>query len=363
MVDMDGGQNMDVGQTGVSHVSRGVYPPTFCSWRLALGIMAMTQIAVLLIGLGRYQGFSWQWLTVTSSYAQCLALACLLIICISRAWLIRLSMRDAWLGCWIIAVLTTIAISYGAGVVGTVLGFGPGKAALPAFMMKSTLAAALVFIALLRYLFIRAQWQAELQAQADARVQALQARIRPHFLFNSLNTIASLIADDPAGAERATEDLAELFRGSMRRSDSLIRLADELSLGRRFLAMEQRRLGDRLEIDWEVSQLPHDAMVLPLVLQPLLENAVIHGIQSLEPGGTVKVYGRGTPGSIVITVSNPLPPAGYTTPAGHGHGMALNNVRSRLELAFGDRASLVTSQDEGQYYSVLTLPDDSSADN
>ncbi len=356
---MDSNQHMDV-----SRVSRGVYPPTFCDWRLALGIMALTEVSVLLIGLGRYQGITWQWLSTTSAYGQSLALACAMMVCISRAWLTRLSIRDAWLACWVVAVLTTIAVSYGSAVVGTVLGFGPGKANLPVFMLKSTLAVGLVFMAMLRYLYVRALWQAELLEQADARVQALQARIRPHFLFNSLNTIASLIADEPENAERATEDLAELFRGSMRRADTEIRLAEELSLGRRFLDMEQRRLGDRLEVSWAVDELPGEARVLPLILQPLLENAVTHGIQTREEGGKVKVYGRGVSDSIVITISNPLPANNNDSSISNSsHGMALNNIRKRLELAFGERASLITSQDEEHFYSVLTLPNDTYTDH
>jgi two-component system sensor histidine kinase AlgZ len=353
---MDSNQNMDV-----RHMSRGVYPPSFCDWRLALGIMALTQVSVLLIGLGGFRFVSWQWLSVISTYSQSLALICTAAVCINQKWLRRLSIRDAWVGCWVISVLTTIAVSYACAVIGTVLGIGPGKDNLPEFMLKSTLAVSLVCMALLRHLFIRAQWQAELIAQADARVQALQARIRPHFLFNSLNTIASLIADEPDNAERATEDLAELFRGSMRRADSMIPLAEELSLGRRFLDMEQRRLGDRLQIEWRVEELPENAMVLPLILQPLLENAVLHGIQSREDGGLVKVYGRGEPENIVIMISNPAAVINTDSrTAQDGHGMALNNIRRRLELAFGDRASLVTSQNEEQFYSVLTLPSEST---
>jgi two-component system sensor histidine kinase AlgZ len=355
---MDSNQHMDV-----SRVSRGVFPPDFCNWRLALGIMAVTQVSVLLIGLGRYQGISWQWLSVVSTYGQFLALSCSAAVCVSRAWLERLSIRDAWLGCWVVALLTTVGISYGLGVIGTVLGFGPGKANLPVFMLKSNLAVGLVFMALLRYLFIRGQWQAELVEQSETRVQALQARIRPHFLFNSLNTIASLIVDDPESAERATEDLAELFRGSMRRADTLIPLAEELALGRKFLDMEQRRLGDRLQVDWDVSELPGDAPVLPLLLQPLLENAVIHGIQTREHGGAIKVFGRGASGSIVITISNPIPvnPDDALVDRA-GSGMALRNVRNRLDLAFGDRASLITSQNEQHFFAVLTLPNDTNTD-
>jgi two-component system sensor histidine kinase AlgZ len=183
-------------------------------------------------------------------------------------------------------------------------------------------------------------------------VQALQARIRPHFLFNSLNTIASLVPDDPEGAERAIEDLADVFRGGMRRADRPIALGEELGLGRQYLEMERRRLGDRLAIEWRVDELPVSARVPPLILQPLLENAIAHGIQARPEGGTVSVYGREADGQVMITVSNPLAPA-ETRP---GHGMALANIRERLELAFGGRASLVTGQDERAFFAVLTLP-------
>jgi two-component system sensor histidine kinase AlgZ len=349
---MDSIQNTDV-----ERISRAVYPPSFCDWRLGVGIMALTQVSVFLIGLGRLQGISWQWLSVTSAYSQVLALSCTIVVCAGQPWLKSLSIRDAWIGCWLIALVTTIGISYVFAVIGTVLGFGPGESQLADFMLKSTLGVGLVCLALLRYLFIRAQWQAELIAQADARVQALQARIRPHFLFNSLNTIASLIVDDPQNAERATEDLAELFRGSMRRADALIPLSKELSLGRRYLDMEQRRLGERLRIEWDTDELPEDVLVMPLLLQPLFENAVLHGVQPLEDGGLVKVYGRGEAGNIVIMISNPV--SATTDDSGtsdNGNGMALRNIRKRLELAFEGRASLVTSQDEDRFFAVLTLP-------
>jgi len=206
---------------------------------------------------------------------------------------------------------------------------------------------------LFRYLFVRAQWRAQLLAESEARVQALQARIRPHFLFNSLNTIASLIPDDPSSAERATEDLADLFRGSMRRADSLISLSEELDLARKYLQMEERRLGDRIGIKWQVDELPDGAFVLPLTLQPLLENAVAHGIQPRVDGGEVRVYGRSEGDIIVITISNPLGPKEHIAP---GNGMALVNIRERLQLAFGPAASLITHQDDEQFFAILSLP-------
>ncbi len=333
--------------------SSGVYPPSFCRWRLLLVVVAMTQVSVLLMGVGALREFNLLWLGAVTLYAQSLALVTALGVCSSQAWLGRLSARGAWLGSWLTAVIVALGFSYFAGIIGTVLGAGPGRQNFAIFVWQSVLSVALVGAALLRYLFIRAQWRAQVLAQSEARVQALQARIRPHFLFNSLNTIASLIPEEPVGAERAIEDLADLFRGSMRRADSLISLSEELDLARRYLMMEQRRLGDRLRIEWRVSELREGASVLPLILQPLLENAVTHGIQPRADGGEVRVYGLTEKDNIVITISNPLgPPA---RGAG-GHGMALANIRERLELAFGANASLITHQNDQQYFAVLSLP-------
>jgi len=339
---------------------RGVYPPSFCRWRLLLAVAAVTQISVLLMGVGALREFSLVWLGVISLYAQALALITALGVCISQVWLSRLSARGAWLGSWFVAIVVALACSYSAGIVGTVLGAGPGRQDFGMFVLQSVLAVALVSLALFRYLFIRAQWRVQLLAQSEARVQALQARIRPHFLFNSLNTIASLIPEDPVSAERATEDLADLFRGSMRRADSLISLSAELNLARRYLQMEQRRLGDRLRIDWQVGELPTGASVLPLTLQPLLENAVAHGIQTRTDGGEIRVYGRSEKDNIVITICNPLSPHDHNS---HGHGMALANIRERLELAFGPTASLITHQNDEQFFAVLSLPYVENTDN
>jgi two-component system sensor histidine kinase AlgZ len=139
----------------------------------------------------------------------------------------------------------------------------------------------------------------------------------------------------------------------MRRADSLISLSEELDLARRYLQMEERRLGDRLRVDWRVSELPKGASILPLTLQPLLENAVAHGIQPSADGGEIRVYGRAEKDNIVITLSNPV---GDDDKGKGGHGMALANIRERLELAFGPAASLITHQDARQYFAVLTLP-------
>ena len=339
---------------------RSVYPPSFCRWKLLLTVVLVTQISVLLIGAGTLREFSLVWLGIVSLYAQALALVTALVLCVSRVWLGKLSARGAWLGSWFVAIIMALGFSYSAGIVGTVLGAGPGRDGFVLFQLQSVLAAALVSVALLRYLYMRAQWRVQVLAQSEARVQALQARIQPHFLFNSLNTIASLIPEEPASAERAIEDLADIFRGSMRKADSLISLSEELELARMYLQMEQRRLGDRLRVDWQVSELPRGASILPLTLQPLLENAVAHGIQPRVDGGELRLYGRSEKDNIVITICNPVGPNKRIS---EGHGIALENIRERLELAFGSASSLITHQNDEQFFAVLTLPYVQNTDN
>jgi two-component system sensor histidine kinase AlgZ len=331
----------------------GVYPPSFCNWRLLLTVMVITELSVVLVGLGRHGVPGWRWLGMASIYSQWMALFCASGLCVTSGWTSRLSARGAWIGSWLIAISLAMVFSY-AGWLAVSVGM-PGMINDPTgmFVLKSVFAVGLVAVVFFRYLEIRARWRLELIAQAEARVQALQARIRPHFLFNSLNTIASLIPDDPVSAEAATLDLADIFRGSMRRADQLISLFDELELARQYLDMERRRLGERLEIDWRVDELPAGAAVLPLMLQPLLENAVAHGIQALHQGGKIAVYGRTEGDQVVITIGNPLAPEGSNT---GGHGMAIRNIRERLSLAFGSRASLLTSQDNERFYAVLSLP-------
>ena len=333
--------------------SVGVYPPSFCNWRLLLAVMVITELSVVLIGLGRGGLPGWQWLGMASVYSQWMALFCASGLCVTSGWTSRFSARGAWIGSWLIAMWLAMIFSYAAWAAVFVYMQDVISDTIGLFVLKSVFAVGLVAVVFFRYLEIRARWRLELMAQAEARVQALQARIRPHFLFNSLNTIASLIPDDPASAEAATLDLADIFRGSMRRADQLIYLSDELELAHQYLDMERRRLGERLEVDWRVDELPAAAAVLPLMLQPLLENAVAHGIQTLQRGGKIAVYGRTEGDQVVITISNPLAPEGSDT---SGHGMAIRNIRERLSLAFGSRASLLTNQDKEQLYAVLSLP-------
>jgi two-component system sensor histidine kinase AlgZ len=330
-----------------------VSPPSFCSWRQLLAVVVITEVSVVLVGVGRGGFPHWQWLGAASFYAQWMALFCASGLCVGSGWIARLGARGAWVSSWLTVVVLATLFSYAAWLAARIAAPGWIQQAVGPFVFSSVFAVGVVAVVFFRYLVIRARWRAELMAQAEARVQALQARIQPHFLFNSLNTIASLIPEQPASAEAATLDLADIFRGSMRRADQLIPLAEELQLARRYLDMEKRRLGDRLEVDWRVEDLPPAAAVLPFILQPLLENAVGHGVQSRPEGGRVSVYGRSEGDRVVITIGNPV---AAETPVSRGHGMALRNIRERLDLAFRGRASLLTNRDKDRFYAVLSVP-------
>jgi len=211
---------------------------------------------------------------------------------------------------------------------------------------------ALAAAALLFYFDLRAK--ALSPALVEARLQALQARIRPHFLFNSINAVLSLVRAEPRRAERALEDMADLFRVLMRDNRELAPLADELELCRQYLELEQLRLGERLVVDWNLKSMPADALVPPLVLQPLLENAVYHGIEPSSSPGVVSVNVFLTRGYVHAILKNPYRKEG----GGHhsGNKMALANVRERLALHFDAEASLESRVTREGYEVHIRMP-------
>ncbi|HET7546845.1 MAG TPA: sensor histidine kinase [Usitatibacter sp.] len=190
-------------------------------------------------------------------------------------------------------------------------------------------------------------------AIADARIQALQARIRPHFLYNSINAVISLIRSEPRRAERALEDMADLFRVLMSENRTLAPIADEVELARQYLAIESLRLGERLRVSWHIDGMPGDALVPPLMLQPLVENAVYHGIEPSPEGGEVTIDVRRDGPQIVMTLANPVPDAGRS-PA--GNKIAIANIRERLQLHFDAEASMKSELDGGRYRVTIRMP-------
>jgi len=206
----------------------------------------------------------------------------------------------------------------------------------------------------LRYFYVTHEWRHNVELQAKARVHALQARIRPHFLFNSMNTIAALTRSNPARAEEAVHDLADLFRANLSEKRNQIPLADEIDVARTYQRMEQLRLGDRLRVEWKVDSLPSDALVPGLTLQPLLENAIYHGVEPRPDGGVVTVTGEFNKGMITIVVRNPLPAANLTMR--DGNRLALANIKERMDLMYGEKATVKAGRFDEEYIVTLRFP-------
>lgn len=190
-------------------------------------------------------------------------------------------------------------------------------------------------------------------AIAEARLQALQARIRPHFLFNSLNAVLSLIRSQPQRAETALEDMAELFRVLMADNRDLVPLSQEVALCQQYLNIEKLRLDERLQCDWQHAAILPDVMIPPLILQPLLENAVYHGIEPQSHGGVITIEIDSSGKRLLLRISNPLPP---TPDKSGGNKMALKNIRERLRLHYDLEAQLVQYQADQRYVVEITLP-------
>ena len=227
------------------------------------------------------------------------------------------------------------------------------------FLARNLVIGLIVCAVAVRYSYVSQQWRLRVEGEARARIDALQARIRPHFLYNSMNTIAALTRSDPARAEDAVLDLADLFRASLDERRGLIPLAEELEAARTYQRIEQLRLGERLRVRWELDELPQHVLVPALTLQPLLENAIGHGIENLPEGGEVTVAGTAGEDTVLITVRNPLPLDGAATDAAGergGLGLALDNIRERLNLMYGARASIRAGREGDQFAVQLRLP-------
>ena len=195
--------------------------------------------------------------------------------------------------------------------------------------------------------------RAQAPALAEARLSALTARIRPHFFFNSLNAVLGIMREDARRAETALEELAELFRALMRDNRELTLLSEEIALARKYLDIERFRLGDRLQVIWTVDACPPDALAPPLLLQPLLENAVYHGIEPLSEPGEIHVCIKNTSDGVRIEIDNPVTANREPRPGNH---MAMENLRERLMLFYDLEARLETRQADGRYWVCVDLP-------
>jgi two-component system, LytTR family, sensor histidine kinase AlgZ len=258
----------------------------------------------------------------------------------------RLPVRAGWALVALVALLCAIVVE----------GLGGWQAEdLRAWPLREAVWAVLASLAAMVYFTV--QERALGPAIAQARLMALSARIRPHFLFNSLNAVLGIMRDDPRRAERALEELSDLFRVLMRENRELVTLGEELALCRQYIELEKLRLGERLGVVWQTDGCPPDARVPPLMLQPLLENAVYHGVEPLAGAGEIRVSVKHVGGNVIVEIDNPAPPReGRVSAHGSGNRMAVDNIRERLMLFFDLEAQLDAGEQDGQYRVRIRFP-------
>ena len=291
------------------------------------------------------------WLTLTAagaSVALPAVLLWLLVLCALKVPLARAPMAAQWVAVVALGALAAFAVSRlialllpdapsGSGF-GALLGAGPALAG-------AAMAAAI-------FQWLRLMAKATLPAETTARLAELQSRIRPHFLFNTLNTALTLVRLDPGKAEGVLEDLAELFRVAITESTDAVSLGEEVDLARRYLDIEQIRFGSRLHVAWELDPQAASARVPPLLLQPLVENAVRHGVEPSPEGGVIRVRTKVKLGRAVLSIANSVP----KEPSRPGHGMALKNVRERLRLMHDVAAQFEMRQDQDVFRVQIVVP-------
>ena len=304
----------------------------------------------------------WNAFGLTSLMVESIVLASCLLLCACRGVLARLPAAAAFATIFLVIQLIVIGFSWLAARYFLPYGGLDSELGSGGWILRNLLISLIASLVFVRYLILHRQWQMQVRAEAGARLEALQARIRPHFLFNTLNTIASLVRTRPDDAEQAVLDLADLLRTGLR-TNATHTLGEELELVRGYLRIESQRLGDRLRIDWRVADsLPIDQNIPALLVQPLVENAVVHGIARLPEGGHLEITaGSRGKGAWFVRVENPWPgPEEKSAPSagGRGNRMALDNIRQRLELAYGDQASLKIDSTVDHFSAEIRVPAD-----
>lgn len=271
-------------------------------------------------------------------------LVSLVVLAVAAEWLARLPLRHGRL---FVLLLTLLAA---AAVQGTLVA-QQMIAAEEAGLGRAALWTAVGTLGLLAWFELRVRAQSP--ALAEARLLALTARIRPHFLFNALNGILGVIRSDPRRAETALEELADLFRILMRENAELVPLSEEIAVARQYLNLERLRLGERIRVEWDMTECPPDPLVPPLMLQPLLENAVYHGIEPATEAGEIRIRLERRGRYMRLELSNPVVTADRH---GQGNQMALANIRERLLLFFELDAMMTTGIAAGRFHVTIEFP-------
>jgi len=324
--------------------------PNFCAIRMVFAVVVSAELLAIVLTLGAFPAADmfWDELSRRSLYVQWVALSVSALYCGLRLPLGRLSHAHAGIIAWCMILLVTLGVFMAAQWL-NLRGESP---VMPALAQHLAIAG-IVGAVLLRYLYEQHRERQRELAESQARLQALQARIRPHFLFNSMNTIASLTRVDADLAEQVVHDLSDLFRATLSDADRASTLEREFDLARGYLRIEGQRLGQRLRVEWDVEELPLDVRLPALLLQPLLENAVYHGIEPSAQPGTISIDIQRKSERLEIILSNPVPKMTRTQT---GNKMALANIEERLQLHFDAEATLTTKSEDGRFEVRIVLP-------
>ncbi|MGY4491759.1 sensor histidine kinase [Pseudomonas sp. TE3610] len=334
--------------------------PVLCEAQALLVLVMLAELLVMVLVLAEPMGpaFDWSRLALTSLFVQWIVLLSAALLCGLRPWLARLHTGVAGgLCCAMVVGLTLLATGLTEYFHLVDRPSTPSDFSFLEFTryLRHGLIALIMSALLLRYFYLRNQWRIQQQAELQARLEALQARIKPHFLFNTLNSIASLVAVDAVRAEQAVLDLSDLFRASLGKVGTLVTWKEELALSKRYLRIEQYRLGERLQLDWRIDTIPDDLPIPQLTLQPLLENALVHGVAPRIEGGVIRVEADYKGGEFILCVSNPYDEVAQRKVSGGTH-QALSNIGARLAALFGPRASLSVDRRDGRHFTCLRYP-------
>lgn len=338
--------------------------PDLCRLPRIATLLGVAELTVLVVALAPDGGAAWPLTRLVSAsvFALWLALTVAVLLCVTRRSLSRFSKP---IGAMLALALSALVAANGAAmvyVIDGILGYQlvPAMVTMMRFVLGSAAITALITAVVLRYLYAIDRWQEQVQASARAEADALQARIKPHFLFNSMNTIASLVRSQPQVAEKAVLDLSDLFRAALGAGEGDSTLAGEVELAERYLAIESLRLGERLQVAWDRREpLPWELPLPRLILQPMVENAVLHGISQLAAGGTVEITLAVDDGKLHVSVRNPAPPPREhddKPPTGTHARHAQDNIGHRLAYAFGPEARMTADWNDGYYRAGFSVP-------
>jgi two-component system sensor histidine kinase AlgZ len=336
--------------------------PELCRLPRLAAMLGLAELVVVVVALAPDGSRHWSLsdFLSASGFALWLSLAVTVCLCAARTALSRLPEAA---GTALAVAMTGLIAAACAGIVHGLYGVLDAQSfarhiGFWRFTLGSATMTALIVALALRYFYVSDRWAAQVVANARAQADALQARIRPHFLFNSMNLIASLVRRDPVVAERAVLDLSDLFRAALGAGDGDSTLQGECELAERYLSIETLRLGDRLQVRWQrPDDLPWQHPMPRLVLQPLVENAVLHGISRLPEGGTIELDIACAEGLLQILIRNPAPdPEAPSLALTQGAGHALHNIAHRLAWRFGAGARMTAGWSGGYYECRITIP-------